>query len=618
MVLGLVKYAWYTHYKIPRKVDGRIVLDERGRESSKNITLLVPAFKETEVIEKTIESIAKLRYYPGKYRALLILDEKELKEKDRDSRIIVPTARDILDGRYTDQSFRQRLQFVRTDLKGMGEEDFQKWVDFYLHKADILSIAALSKFNDPELSGSVVPVAFSQLRNRTMRSEIVEGEGLSQSIVRAKELIAKEQGSKAEREGYLTEIYERHPAFETTIDIVKRLKSRYHDAGRDIIDYTVVPINYDGSYHHPQLLPKTVPSSKGRALNWGLNEIERKLPQTDIIGIYDSDARPHEDVLAYINQEMQRNPSKYVFYQGPIYLMRNFFGVHWVCKQSGLQGTCWHRILYPIYIFKHQNDVIHFSGTNYFYTIDAIRKTDGYQPFHPTEDLGLAYDVYALRLEGKLPDLKIVPHPYEELEQTTQTWKAWLKQQYRWASGGPYQLRKLVKNKALPKREKAVMIARLMSPFPMCIYTLFLGITGLTLTGISLLGLAEYPYIPYGLVEFMKYTMMIGFAVFLATPVGIYLWSIQKGYLKTNSVMEVAVNVLVIMVTTIPYFMIAAIPVMQAWTNPLTGWGAKTPRTDEREGLIEEEYLRASKRILYNPVGECFTLEGKQSGRASR
>ena len=112
--------------------------------------------------------------------------------------------------------------------KTMGEEDFQKWVDFYLHKAEILSIATLSKFNDPELSGSVVPVAFSQLRNRTLRSEIVEREGLSESIIRAKELIAKEQGSKAEREGYLTEIYERHPAFETTIDIVKRLKSRYH------------------------------------------------------------------------------------------------------------------------------------------------------------------------------------------------------------------------------------------------------------------------------------------------------------------------------------------------------------------------------------------------------
>ena len=109
------------------------------------------------------------------------------------------------------------------------------------------------------------------------------------------------------------------------------------------------------------------------------------------------------------------------------------------------------------------------------------------------------------------------------------------------------------------------MIARLMSPFPMCIYTLFLSITGLTLTGISLLGLAEYPSIPYGLEEFMKYTMMIGFAMFLATPVGIYLWSIQKGYLRTNSAVEVAVNVLVIMAFALVVAMGALGSLYPAW-----------------------------------------------------
>jgi len=596
MIYDLAKYAWYTHYRIPRKANGRIALDDGEREGSKDITLLIPAYKEMEVIEQTIESIGKLNYYPGKFRALLILDEKELKEKDRDSRIILPTAREILDGRYAGQSLHQRLQSVRSDLKGLKEEDFQKWVDFYLHKAEILSIATLSKFNDPELSGSVVPIAFSQLRDRAINGERTGGD-LSQDIAQGKMLIAREQDDRAKREQFLSDIYDKHPAFETTIDIVKRLKSRYHDAGRDIIDYTVVPATYDGSYRSPQILSETVPSSKGRALNWGLTEVEKKFPQTDIIGVYDSDARPHEDVLAYINQEMQRNPSKYVFYQGPIYLVRNFFNVPWVCKQSGLQGTCWHRILYPIYIFKHQDDVIHFSGTNYFYTIDAIRKTDGYPPFHPTEDLGLAYDVYTLRLEGKLPELKIVPHPYEELEQTTQSWGAWFKQQYRWASGGPYQLKKLLKNDKIPRKERMYMAWRLLSPFPLCVYALFLGMIGLTLTALSILGLATYPDLPPELVELIKYIMLVGFTAFLATPVGIYLWSIGRSYLKADRASSVLVNILTILITTIPYFIIATVPVIQAWTYPLSGWGAKTPRTDEREGLIEEEYLRASKSI---------------------
>jgi len=363
-----------------------------------------------------------------------------------------------------------------------------------------------------------------------------------------------------------------------------------------------VPTNYDGSYREPKIMPNSVQSSKGRALNWALNEVEKLFPSTDIIGIYDSDARPHEDVLAYINREMLKDPSKYVFYQGPIYLVRNFFNVNWICKQSGLQGTCWHRILYPIYILKHQNDVIHFSGTNYFYTIDAIRKTNGYPPFHPTEDLGLAYDVYALRLEGKLPELRIVPHPYEELEQTTQTWKAWFRQQYRWASGGPYQLKRLLSNDGLTRLQKAGMALRLASPFPLSIYGFFLGITGVTLTALSLLDLAIYPRLPTEVVEALQVLLLTGFATFLGTPLAVYLWSIKRNYLESGTLWNKVSNFLVILITTVPYFVVATVPVIQAWTNPLRGWGAKTPRTDERIRSREERYLQTLKEFTLPAV----------------
>ncbi|MDW5562386.1 MAG: glycosyltransferase family 2 protein [Methanomassiliicoccus sp.] len=600
MIFDLAQYAWYTHFVIPRKANGRIVLDERDRERSKNITLLVPAYKETEVIEETIESIANLNYYPGKFHALFILDEKEELEKERDSAIVLPTALSILDGRYSEQQLLQLLRSVRPDLKGLKEKYYRKWVDHYRHKAEILAIATLDKFNNPRNNEALIPIAFAQLRGQEINDEEI-GNDPRGSIVEGQELIAKEQGGREKRERYLSELYEKHPAFETTIGIVTRLKGRYEEMGKDVVAITVVPPNYDGSYRHPQMRPEAVQSSKGRALNWGLNEVEKLFPETDIIGIYDSDARPHEDVLAYINQEMLKSGSKYVFYQGPIYLVRNFHNVPWVCKQSGLQGTCWHRILYPIYIFKHQNDVIHFSGTNYFYTIDAIRQTDGYPPFHPTEDLGLAYDVYTLRLEGKLPELRIVPHPYEELEQTTQGWGAWFKQQYRWASGGPYQLRKLLQNNKVPRREKARMVTRLMSPFPLSVYALFLGMTGLALTAISILGLAIYPELAPEMVEAMKYIMLMGFSIFLATPVAIYLWSIDRNYMRAKGPDQLVLNVLAILVTTIPYFIIATVPVIQAWTNPLRGWGSKTPRTEERSGLVEEEYLQASRRMSKKP-----------------
>ena len=414
----------------------------------------------------------------------------------------------------------------------------------------------------------------------------------------AKDLIDREKRSAIERERCLTDLYEQHPFFETTIDVVKRLKKKYNtEKASDLIDYTIVPANYDGSYHNPQILEHEVRSSKGRALNWGLNEVEKLFPETNVIGVYDSDARPHKDVLAYINLEMLKSSSKFVFYQGPIYLVRNYFEVNWICKQSGLQGTCWHRILYPMYILKNQKKIIHFSGTNYYYTIDAIRKTDGYQPFHPTEDLGLAYDVYALRLEGKLPDLRIVPHPYEETEQTTQSWKAWFKQQYRWASGGPYQMKHIRENKNLPKKEKRELMLRLLSPFPISVFAMVLGLIGVSLTTLNVLGLAPPSLLPPEMEQIISYIMLSGLVVFLATPEFIFLWSIKKGYLKAKGYSFIIKDFFINLITTIPYFIIATLPIIQAWIRPLSGWGAKTPRTDERVRTKEEEYLRAFEAL---------------------
>lgn len=157
-------------------------------------------------------------------------------------------------------------------------------------------------------------------------------------------------------------------------------------------------------------------------------------------------------------------------------------------------------------------------------------------------------------------------------------------------------MRKLLKNDGLSKWEKANLITRLVSPFPLCIYALFLGMTGLTLTAISILGLGIYPALSPEVLRLIKYTMLVGFILFLAQPVGIYLWSIERDYVRTKDFRDILTNVFIILVTTIPFFIVATIPVIHAWTNPLSGWGSKTPRSEERMGLIEEEYLKISKK----------------------
>jgi len=562
-----------------------MVLDEKERSISKTFTLLVPAFKEYEVIENTIKSIAQLNYHDGKFQALLILDEKELLEKKRDAEIVIPVARQILEGKFSRPSLSEA---VRSSRMGLSVKDLDSWTDHYAKKAEVLAIAVLNRFNEGD-GDIVIPVAFSLLMDSPVREEIKARDDFDDVVRRVVELVQNVRASPMFCDVYLDQAYQEHPFFETTIDVVKRLQKKYRPG---FIELTIVPSNYDGSYRNPHIMDHVVQSSKGRALNWGLNEVERIFPQTEIIGIYDSDGRPHPDVLAYINREMLSSDSKYVFYQGPIYLVRNYFDVHWVCKQSGLQSTSWHRILYPMMIIRNQHKIIHFSGTNYFYTIEAIRMTDGYPPFHPTEDLGLAYDVYALRLEGKLPDLRIVPHPYEEIEQTTQSWKAWFRQQYRWSSGSPYQIKRLRQNHRISSRHRTTLIARLMLPLPISFYAVFLGLLGLFLTALAILGLGSDPYIPFGLDWFVTDTILIGFVTFLATPEFIFLWSIKKGYLKARGALEMFVNVLQILLTTIPYFIFAAFPIIYAWSKPLKGWGSKTPRTDERGRTKEEEYLR--------------------------
>jgi hypothetical protein len=158
-------------------------------------------------------------------------------------------------------------------------------------------------------------------------------------------------------------------------------------------------------------------------------------------------------------------------------------------------------------------------------------------------------------------------------------------------------LRRLRKNKEIPKKEKARMMARLIAPFPISIYALFLGMTGLMLTALSLLGLGIYPDLPPELETAIKYIMLIGFITFLATPLAVYLWSIQKAYLKANSRLSIVVDLFIILFITIPYFIVASVPIIHAWTRPLSGWGPKTPRTNERIGSREERYLQTSKNL---------------------
>jgi len=591
LILYTLVESWrYTRYKLPKKSATSLRRGGPPHSSRTNFVILLPAFKEHEVIERTLQSFERLNYDRDRYRVLVVVDEKELSEKQQDREAVVHTACETLAGGDPEDRLDSRIHQARPRLNAKTR---RLWRDYYLSRAEVLSLAVLSRLSagaDPmDLS---VPVAYAILTRRRVVGEIARRPDFDEIFAKASVLAARARSTPSGLPAIAAQLYSEHQFFETTIDVVQRLKAteQLRDAPMSI-DYTIVPSHFDGAYRNPRMLNEEVGSSKGRALNWGLQIVDLHFPATDVIGVFDSDARPHPDVLAYIDARASQERSPYVFYQGPIYLVRNYFDVGWICKQSSLQMTYWHRALYPMRIVKSRRSIIHLSGTNYFYTAQAIRRTDGYSPFHPTEDLGLAFDVYVARLEGRLPDLKILPHPYEEIEQTTESWQAWFKQQYRWASGCPYQIRALARNAGLSRTERWKLTFKLVLPLLLNIYVAVLGVMGLALTALVAVG-AVPPSLPPVMEEAVFALMVAGFVAFMAAPAGIFVWSLRKGYISPRRRSDVPLNLFIILLTTIPYFILASIPVMYAWLRPVKGWGSKTPRTDERVHTPEQIYQR--------------------------
>ena len=60
--------------------------------------------------------------------------------------------------------------------------------------------------------------------------------------------------------------------------------------------HVVVPFDFDGKLSGKRT-GGDVPSTKGRALNWGLSFLN---PRSEICGFYDAESRPHWEVLLYV------------------------------------------------------------------------------------------------------------------------------------------------------------------------------------------------------------------------------------------------------------------------------------------------------------------------------
>ncbi|MCF6095433.1 glycosyltransferase [Thermovorax subterraneus] len=187
------------------------------------------------------------------------------------------------------------------------------------------------------------------------------------------------------------------------------------------LKHVMVPYDFDG-YYGGTLTGKEVPSTKGRALNYGLSFIDKN---SDICGFYDAESHPELDVLLYIAYRWLISDKKNLIWQGPVFQVRNFFFLSPITKIASLYQALAHEWYLPVLM----RQLPFVGGTNLFIESKLLREIGGFDYNALTEDLEIGVRAFLER--DAWPEY----FPYVSTEQTPQTYKAFFRQRLRWASG---------------------------------------------------------------------------------------------------------------------------------------------------------------------------------------
>lgn len=207
-----------------------------------------------------------------------------------------------------------------------------------------------------------------------------------------------------------------------------------------VLKHVMVPYDFDG-YYGGTLTGKAVPSTKGRALNYGLAFIDKN---SDICGFYDAESHPEQDVLLYIAYRWLVSEKRNLVWQGPVFQVRNFFFLSPITKVASLYQALAHEWYMP-WLMKQLPFV---GGTNLFIESRLLREIGGFDYNALTEDLEIG--VRAFLEKGAWPEY----FPYISTEQTPQNYKAFFRQRLRWASGHIQVVEKFKKSSSYDLQKK--------------------------------------------------------------------------------------------------------------------------------------------------------------------
>lgn len=208
----------------------------------------------------------------------------------------------------------------------------------------------------------------------------------------------------------------------TTQDVVEQKIEEFKNRNDvPLLKHIIVPFDFDGRLGGG-CLGKEVPSTKARALNYGLEYINEK---SNICSFYDAESRPEKDVLLYLAHRYLVSNRKQKSWQGPVFQVRNYYQLGPLNKVIALFQALSHEWYLPILM----KELPFLGGTNLHMETNHLLSIGGYDPKALSEDLELGVRSY---LEsGEWPEYL----PMVSTEQTPATYRAYFRQRLRWGSG---------------------------------------------------------------------------------------------------------------------------------------------------------------------------------------
>lgn len=500
------RYADRTYYRKRPAGLSEAKIAQMAAEQSREIprfSIFIPARNEADVIEKTIDHLAHLRYAADHYELLVVTDEKEALAAREERAKILANLTPFLEnsapfrGGGSEEAvllaLLSRLALEEADLAGrkvghyLSVQDFRILSDAQqvavLHEMALALIRSDGKVEreelceiirrvKPQLSDGEVarlyptflsfafpPVMLAlQLKKRPdqaltcrLMSQVAQArQPLTQKVLAT---LSETVGSRMAKrlrhapaetlQEWLTEACV--TALPTTQEIVER-KRREFAAHRDLpaLKHVEVPFDFDG-YLDGVCTGQWVPSTKGRALNWAFRFAD---PRNELWAFYDAESRPEREVLLYVAWRRLTVGDQFQIAQGPVYQIRNFWKTGPLSKIAGLYQAVSHEWQIPWLL----RQIPFIGGTNIFATRNLIRTIGGFDDTVLTEDMELGARAW---LKGDAwPEFL----PYASSEQTPPTYRAFFRQRLRWGSGYLQVYDKIKADSSLPADKKRYLL----------------------------------------------------------------------------------------------------------------------------------------------------------------